>query len=72
MNIIEAMKLVQQGKKVRRTAWPVGDFVVRCETSPTQMLYSYINPFIDNYRECDRWAARLDSLLAEDWEVVDD
>lgn len=71
MNIIEAMKLVQQGKKVRRPVWPVGDWVVRGELSPTQMFYSFINPF-DNCRGCALWWVRLDSLLAEDWEELSD
>ena len=68
-NIKKATKWLMDGNRVRRASWPSGDFVVRCEPCPSQMAYC-IWRGIPNTPVVQAWDARLDSLIASDWELL--
>ena len=68
-DITQATKWLIEGKRVRRGSWPTGDFAVRCEPASTQMAYCVWRG-VPNAPISQTWDARLDSLIAQDWELL--
>jgi hypothetical protein len=71
-DIKQAAEWMKEGKSVRRSAWPIGNIAVYVgELTPTQMMYVITKPmaFTNNIPTTADYGIKLDSLLAEDWEV---
>lgn len=63
MNIIEAAKLMNIGRNVRRRSWENPEFFIRLYVGDTYPCLVGPEDGPDIYLDCD-------DLLAEDWEVV--
>ena len=73
-DIKQAAIWMYEGKAVRRHNWPDGEFAIYTEMSPTQMAYVVTKPKAlvgadPAYKEL---RMRLESVLAEDWEIADE
>jgi hypothetical protein len=72
-DIKQAANWMQEGKSVRRSGWPEGHLAIYTEFSTTQMMMVVTKPTLFTQRTpaCERLAIRLESLLADDWEIAE-
>jgi hypothetical protein len=80
MNIIEALKLAYEGRKVRRKTWYFADnnrcvhiFVAYKPTAESDMSQIPLKTFFPNNENESKYSNFLPAdILADDWEVVNE
>lgn len=68
MNIYTAALHMQQGYRVMRPVWPVGEYVANC----CGVLERRWSESVDGqtHSSLGEWLPYLDDIVADDWEII--